>query len=159
MNLTIDQKMERVKEFLSENRVRYDENYESKKAGVLVPIYIWRYNIAVFKGSSQEMFKATRGIYAPLFVREEETMDFILEKMQNLLEKRKATLAWLLQREEQKKRNIEIAQQQREEARLRREAKKAAHEERMRLQAEEKRRREIEKVRGHRKRIVRYEKA
>ena len=102
---------------------------------------------------------ATRGIYAPLFVREEETMDFILEKMHNLLEKRKETLALILQREEQKKRNIEIAQQLQEEARLRREAKKAAHEERMRLQAEEKRRREIEKVRGHRKRIVRYEKA
>ena len=62
MNLTIEQKMERVKEFLSESGVHYNENYESKKAGVLVHIYILRYNIAIFKGSDQEAYMATRGI-------------------------------------------------------------------------------------------------
>jgi len=150
MEQTIEQKLKRVKEYLSENGISYEENHKSQRTGVLVPIYIWPYGVAIFGGSSEEIYYAVCDVYRPLFVREEETMDFILEKVRNLISERIENYYRCCQKAEQKRRNIERMNQLQEEARIRREAKRAAYEER--------KRREIEKVRGHRKRIVRYEK-
>ena len=77
--------MTTLKEWLKGEAIDFEENYESKTCGVLIPLRIPRYHVAVCVGDSQEFYLRTRGIYFPVFLRDEDTKDKVLEKVQNTI--------------------------------------------------------------------------
>ena len=81
--MTNEEKLERVKAFLNENNIPFEEN--AKKCKVNLPLYVKKYNIVIHVGDDQEFFQAIRRVCHPVFIREEETADFVLEKVQNLI--------------------------------------------------------------------------
>ena len=84
--MTKEEKLEVVKKFLEDNDIEYNL---TKKENPLCHLYVkGHYNIAVHMSNDQDddFFKKYRDNARPLFIRDEETPDFILEKMNNLME-------------------------------------------------------------------------
>lgn len=85
--MTKEEKLELVKKFLEENGIDYSI---PKKEFPLCHLFAkGHYNIAVHMSNEQDddFFKKYRNNARPLFIRDDETSDFILEKMNNLIEK------------------------------------------------------------------------
>lgn len=85
--MTKEEKLEVVKKFLEDKGIEYNL---PKKDNPLCHLYAkGHYNIAVHMSNEQDddFFKKYRNNARPLFIRDEETSDFILEKMNNLIEK------------------------------------------------------------------------
>ena len=80
-----EQKLELLKQWLQENGFNYKENYESHSCGVTIPLRVIQPRIAVYVGHDNAFYHKVKKAYNPFFIREEETMDFILEKMQNCI--------------------------------------------------------------------------
>lgn len=80
-----EQKLEVIKDFLSENNIPFEENYVSKRCGVTIPLAVKKHRIAIRIGDSQEFYLATRGKYYPIFIRNEDTKAKVLEKIQNTI--------------------------------------------------------------------------
>lgn len=155
-----EKKLERITALLEEMGLGYKRNHHSRFNDVDIDIYVPKYRIAVFDGQTQEKFDKVKGKYAPLFVRDEETEDFVIEKMVNLLGQREKKLQRLLENLEKRKANLIYAEEceRRHQERLaRREAAQAAQAERRRIR-EEKAAAKAKAERPKRKRIVRYEK-
>ena len=70
-----------LKKWLKENGVDYVEN--TKVRGVDMDIYIPKYWIAIHIGDDDAFFKATRGRFAPFFIRETESEAKTVEKITN----------------------------------------------------------------------------
>ena len=86
-------KLEAVKQWLSENGINYIENHKSG-FGVTIDLKIPSLMIAVFLsdgnlGKETEIFNARKKFwplhwtYQPFFIRESETKEFVIEKIQN----------------------------------------------------------------------------
>lgn len=85
--MTKEEKLELVKKFLDAKGIEY---CLPLKDNPLCHLYAkGHYNIAVHMSNEQDddFFKKYRNNARPLFIRDEETSDFILEKMNNLIEK------------------------------------------------------------------------
>lgn len=80
------EKLEALKEFLAENKVRFIEGYKSG-LGVTMDLKLPEYLVAVHLSDDNDdsFYKKTFRKYKPFFIRESETVDFIIEKMQNCL--------------------------------------------------------------------------
>ena len=100
--MTNEEKLEALKAFLSENNVRFIENYKSKY-GVVMDLKLPDLMIAVFLsyGEKRCEFEETiyntgegngkyklRYVYKPFFIRESESVEFIIKKMQNCIVER-----------------------------------------------------------------------
>lgn len=85
--MTNEEKLEILKDWLNEHGYRFRSNCKSKTLGVWMDIKITRPMIAIkattSKDEEQEFFKSVITRYYPFFVRESESMDFVLEKIQN----------------------------------------------------------------------------
>lgn len=87
--MTNEEKLESVKAFLNENKLKFFTNFVSRRTGrhpeVYVPLH--RIMVKISEGTEKdtEFFKAVRFKYHPLFIRETETEEFVLEKMKNLI--------------------------------------------------------------------------
>lgn len=81
-----EEKLEGLKTFLTENKIRFIENYESGLK-VKMDLKLPEYKIAVHLSDEHddEFYKKTFRVYKPFFIRESETPEFIIEKMQNCL--------------------------------------------------------------------------
>lgn len=95
--MTNEEKLEALKAFLKENNVRFVENHVSK-FGVTMDLKLPDLMIAVFL-SDDKIFEEDvynvgigkhkmRFVYKPFFIRESESLDFIIEKMQNCIVER-----------------------------------------------------------------------
>ena len=84
--MTNQQKLEALKAFLQENGFKYKCDYKSNN-GARADLYIGRFRIMVrlSREGDQKFFLKTRYYYHPFFIRDNETKDFVLEKMQNLI--------------------------------------------------------------------------
>ena len=91
---TKEQKLETLKAFLKENGFSYEEGYYSESFNVTMALRICNLRIAVFFSQGlerdTELIKKKNQygvplclVYNPFFIRDEETEEFILEKMQN----------------------------------------------------------------------------
>jgi len=91
---TKEEKLEALKAFLKENNIPFEENHYSKLFKVRMCLRIKTLKIAVFfsegpEKDSELVYKKNKfgaslnRIYNPFFIRENETEEFILEKMQN----------------------------------------------------------------------------
>ena len=100
MIMTNNEKLEALKAFLIENNVNFIENYRSNY-GVTMDLKLPDLMIAVFISDGEkgcECEKAIyntgdgkyrlRFVYKPFFIRESESMEFVIKKMQNCIVER-----------------------------------------------------------------------
>lgn len=93
---TKEEKLETLKTFLKENGFSYEEGYYSESFDATMALRVNNLKIAVF--FSQGLEKDTElirkknkygaslyWVYNPFFIRDSETEEFILEKMQNCI--------------------------------------------------------------------------
>ena len=84
--MTKIEKFEHLKSFLRENGIDFVEKHVSG-TGVVIDLRVKKYNIAVHLSDEhdQEFYMKLRKLYHPFFIREEESPEFIIEKMQNCI--------------------------------------------------------------------------
>ena len=112
---TKEEKLETLKAFLKENGFSYEEGYDSESFNVTMALRICNLRIAVF--FSQGLEKDTElirkknqygaslsWVYNPFFIRDSETEEFTLEKMQNCVFDRMVKM----QKQWQKKQNKKV---------------------------------------------------
>lgn len=78
-----EEKYNQVVSFLKENGIAYVENREIH--GVTLPLLIQKWMVVVHVGDNQEFYMKVRRNYKPVFIREEDSADFVLEKVQNTI--------------------------------------------------------------------------
>lgn len=79
------EKLEVLKKFLTENKIKFKENVNRR--GQNIHLYIPKHQICVRLSdeNDQEFYlKVHHGMH-PLFIRSNETAEFVVEKMQNLI--------------------------------------------------------------------------
>ena len=83
--MTNNEKLEKLKGFLKENNIQFKENVIRK--GQHFDLFIGKYLICVRLSdeNDQKFYEQIKTAYHPLFIRESESVEFVLEKMQNLL--------------------------------------------------------------------------
>lgn len=99
--MTNKEKLEALKAFLTENNVKFVENHFSKTNNLTFDLLIRDLRIAVHlsDGNDQTFYRKIFKYYKPFFIRENETSDFIIEKMQNCIVDR---MTWLQRKFERK---------------------------------------------------------
>ena len=110
--MTKEEKLKALKMFLNENKIPFINNYHSKTFNVDMAIKVKKLRIAVFISTGDKEFEESmvfapnthngaplRNVYNPFFIRESDTTEFVLEKMQNCIVSR----MMMLQRQWQKK--------------------------------------------------------
>lgn len=111
--MTNKEKLEALKAFLRENNLEYEENFKSKFCNV--DLMVTKHNVAVHLSdqNDQKFFKQCRHFYHPFFIRDNESIEFIIEKMQNCIIDR-------MQKQQKKLEGLQIEQenQKRHEANL-----------------------------------------
>lgn len=111
---TKEEKLEALKVFLKENNITFEENHYSKSFKVLMNLVIRNLGIAVFfsQGSREEDAVIIRKqnkqgipllvIYNPFFIRDNETEEFTIEKMQNCIVNRMVCMQKKWQKQQRK---------------------------------------------------------
>ena len=80
-----EQKLEVIKDFLTENNIPFEENHVSKRCGVTIPLAVKKHRIAVHIGDAPEFYHAVKRYYYPIFVRDKDTKAKVIEKIQNTI--------------------------------------------------------------------------
>ena len=144
--MTNQEKLEKLKEWLEENNIPFVENYTSKSRGVTFDLRVKKPLIGVCISSERdrEIFEKVKRVYAPFFIRESETAEFVIEKMQNCIVNKMMQAQRELEKKNKREEGKRIAEEneRRHQANL---AKKAAAE------------KKAEVPKRKRQRIVRYE--
>lgn len=85
--MTNIEKLEALKNWLTENKVKFEENHYSKTKSITFDLLIAAHRIVVHLSDEkdQAFYKKVRKYYKPFFIRESETVEFIIEKMQNCI--------------------------------------------------------------------------
>lgn len=112
------EKLEAVIAFLKENNLEFEENHFSKSQNINIDLLVKPYRIAVHLSNEHDkmFYKRTKRTYHPFFIRENETVEFVLEKMQNCLIDEMKALQTKLNKEkeaEEKKKLAEKPKRQR----------------------------------------------
>lgn len=78
-----------IKRFLAKNKIDFSENVNllSCKKKTIADIYIKKLRIVVHAsdGNDQEFYEKVKKWYKPFFIRESESDEFLVEKMQNCI--------------------------------------------------------------------------
>lgn len=85
--MTNKEKLEALKAFLTENNFEFEENHFSRNNRIVIDLYVKKLRIAVHLSDDKDdwFFKITKRNYHPFFIRENDTADFVIEKMQNCI--------------------------------------------------------------------------
>ena len=83
--MTNIEKLEALKKFLKENNIPYKKDY--KLRGAVCDLFIDKFKICVriSQEDDQVFYKRMKYGLHPLFIRESETAEVVVEKMQNLI--------------------------------------------------------------------------
>lgn len=76
-----EKNIETLKQFLKENGIEYKKKVLYR--GIIMDICIPKFMIAICFGDNQVFFETTKKYYAPFFIRETESEEKTLEKIQN----------------------------------------------------------------------------
>lgn len=79
------QKLQAVIDALTEKGIEHWTNVETPKKHVRIAVYLPKHNIAVFVGHDEEWFQAVKYYAFPVFIREEESTDFVKQKIWNTI--------------------------------------------------------------------------
>ena len=83
----MNEKLEALKNWLSEHGYDYVENYKSEKLDVVMDLRVINPRIAVkVAEKDDDFYKKVKRVYSPFFVRETESLAFTLEKIANCIE-------------------------------------------------------------------------
>lgn len=120
--MTNQEKLEELKKFLEENGLKYFEQYRSHTFNVTMDLKVRKLRIAVFisdgdpqhenalvyaprrrasKRNANNKYLTT--MYNPFFIRESDSMEFVIEKMQNTIVKRMVQLQKIWDKIKEKK--------------------------------------------------------
>ena len=120
--MTNQEKLEELKKFLQENGLKFFENYNSRTFGIRMDLKVRKLRIAVFisdgdpqhenalvyaprrrvsKRNANNKYLTT--MYNPFFIRESDSMEFVIEKMQNTIVKRMVQLQKIWDKIKEKK--------------------------------------------------------
>lgn len=112
-----EKKLEALKNFLLENNIKIRCNHKSNTFGIVIPLKVRRLRIAVFLSDGNHEYEQAIhdtpspyngrplcSLYKPFFIRNEESLDFVLEKMQNCIVSRML----LMQKKWQKKQRKQV---------------------------------------------------
>lgn len=83
--MTDQEKLEALKAYLTEQGIEFWVDVPSSR-GVL-PLYIPQYVIAVQIGDNAEWYKQLKNFLFPVFIRESDSIDFVIEKVVNTIKK------------------------------------------------------------------------
>ena len=144
--MTKKEKLEKLKDFLRQNEIPFEENHESQ-LHVVMDLQIKDYMIAVHISDEhdQEFYQKTFKYYNPFFIRESESADFIINKMQLCITKimMRRQAQYMKKQQKEANRRMEAENMKRREEKLAAKASRSAA---------------AEKPKRKRQRIVRYEK-
>lgn len=145
--MTNKEKLEALKAFLIENTIEFEENYKSRSKHVVFDLRISSPLIAVIISNNldSETYRKIRKGYTPFLIRDNETVEFIIEKMKNCIVDRMMLEQKRMEKETKK-----------EEARCFAAECERRHQEKLARKAVAKM--SNSKPKPKRKRIVRYEK-
>lgn len=115
MSTIIDHNYELVKNFLIANNVEFKEDYIDKKQKVVIDLWVPKYRIAVRKAAGdetdQQFYLAICKCYKPFYLREEDTEEFTMEKIGNVLTER---VQWLQKQYDKQQRRKVLKQAEKE---------------------------------------------
>ena len=98
-----NEKLEAVKNWLKENKIEFVENHKTK-VGLEIDLWIPKLLIAIHVGEDDgKFYKKTRKWAKPFFIREEETVEFELEKIGNCCYDQMLLMQNRWQKEQEKK--------------------------------------------------------
>ena len=103
--ITNEKKLEVIKDFLTENNIKYVENHEHKKSGALIPCYVPQHCIGIRIGDDGDWYQKSRGKFYPIFIRDQDTKAKVLEKIQNTIIKSMTTHQAVLNKRAKKEQN------------------------------------------------------
>lgn len=79
------EKIEALKVWLTENKVKHQENVIHAGKGIHIDLYLPKYLIAVYVGDDSDFFLKVKNFLHPVFVREQDSAEFLIEKVQNTM--------------------------------------------------------------------------
>ena len=81
------EKLKALIAFLTENNLNFEENHFSRSKKINIDLVVYPYRIAVHLSddNDREFFNKTKRHYHPFFIRDNESEEFVLEKMQNCI--------------------------------------------------------------------------
>ncbi len=91
--MTNNEKMEVLVAFLSGNNIEHWENVKVDGLDIVIPLYVPYFNISVFTGSDENLYMTVRRYTRPIFIRDNDPADFIIEKMKNTMRRPKGFIA------------------------------------------------------------------
>ena len=78
-----EKKLEAVKDWLRENNIKFEENHETNN-GLTFDVWVPSLMIAVHLGDDDgKFYRKTYRWCKPFFIRDNETLKFVIEKIQN----------------------------------------------------------------------------
>ena len=80
------EKMEVLVAFLTGNNIEHWEDVKVESLGIEIPLYIPRFNISVkTEEHNDEWYQTVKRYTRPVFIRDDESADFIIEKVRNTM--------------------------------------------------------------------------
>lgn len=102
--MTAKEKLEALERHLDELGINYKENHKSQ-FGITIDLKVMKYRVAVFISRGEEQDSTIihskngrmkfQSVYRPVFVRESDTAEFLIEKCDNCIAKSKEIMARL----------------------------------------------------------------
>ena len=83
--MTNEQKLYLLRSWLTENQIEYWESVTIGDSGFIIPLYIPYTRIAIRIGDNQEWYMKVRSFVAPVIVRDTDSIEFVIEKVQNTI--------------------------------------------------------------------------
>lgn len=87
--MTNKEKLEFLKTWLKEHNIPFQCDVAYKAGRVTIPLWIPRYRVAVRILDDDHWFLALRRFVYPVFIRDEDTADFVLTKVSNTIDRYK----------------------------------------------------------------------
>ena len=79
------EKYEAAKEYLTKKGIEYWTDVHVGKTGIVLPLYVPKYRIAVRVGDDTQWYNCVKRTTHPVFIREADSKEFVVEKIQNTI--------------------------------------------------------------------------
>lgn len=81
-----NEKIEALKTWLTENKVKYQEDVVHAGKGIHIDLYIPKFRIAIHVGDDEDWYHKVKAFVHPVFVRDQDSAEFLIEKVQNTID-------------------------------------------------------------------------
>ena len=81
------EKQDAVKEYCKSKGIEFWDDVRIGNTGVIIPLYLPKYRIAVRIGDSRQWYDAVKRCTHPIFIRNDDTVEFVIEKVKNTIKK------------------------------------------------------------------------